>query len=59
MRCILAGDVFDTGTPPSYARELYNQFVVELQRTGAHLVVLAAITIRWPCSTSPGNCSAA
>lgn len=37
---ILAGDVFDTGTPPSYARELYNQFVVELQRTGAHLVVL-------------------
>lgn len=37
---ILAGDVFDTGTPPSYARELYNQFIVELQQTGAHLVVL-------------------
>lgn len=37
---ILAGDVFDTGTPPSYARELYNRFIVELQRTGCHLVVL-------------------
>jgi exonuclease SbcD len=25
---IIAGDIFDTGTPPSYAREIYNQFVV-------------------------------
>ena len=31
---IVAGDVFDTGSPPSYARELYNRFVVELQSTG-------------------------
>ena len=30
---IVAGDVFDTGAPPSYARELYNQFIVDLQRT--------------------------
>lgn len=27
---IVAGDVFDTGTPPSYARELFNRFVVSL-----------------------------
>lgn len=38
---IVAGDIFDTGSPPSYARELYNRFVVQLQKTGCHLVVLA------------------
>lgn len=38
---IVAGDVFDTGSPPSYARTLYNRFVVNLQQTGCHLVVLA------------------
>ncbi|WP_111979713.1 exonuclease subunit SbcD [Algibacillus agarilyticus] len=38
---IVAGDIFDTGTPPSYARELYNQFVVDLQRTRCQLVILA------------------
>lgn len=38
---IVAGDIFDTGSPPSYARELCNQFVVKLQSTGCHLVVLA------------------
>ncbi|MBP2849251.1 exonuclease subunit SbcD [Dickeya oryzae] len=37
---IVAGDVFDNGAPPSYAREMYNQFVVALQRTGCQLVVL-------------------
>ncbi|GAA3711360.1 exonuclease subunit SbcD [Oceanisphaera sediminis] len=37
---VVAGDVFDTGTPPSYARELYNGFIVELQHTGAQLVIL-------------------
>ncbi len=37
---IIAGDVFDTGTPPSYARELYNQFVVDLQQLDCVLVVL-------------------
>ncbi|MFC0226761.1 exonuclease subunit SbcD [Serratia aquatilis] len=37
---IVAGDLFDTGSPPSYARELYNRFVVELQRTGCQLVIL-------------------
>lgn len=38
---VVAGDIFDTGSPPSYARELYNRFVVDLQQTGCHLVVLA------------------
>lgn len=37
---IVAGDIFDTGSPPSYARELYNRFVVKLQSTGCQLVVL-------------------
>ncbi|WON76228.1 exonuclease subunit SbcD [Serratia sp. UGAL515B_01] len=37
---IVAGDLFDTGSPPSYARELYNRFVVDLQRTGCQLVIL-------------------
>lgn len=37
---IVAGDLFDTGSPPSYARELYNRFVVELQSSGCQLVVL-------------------
>ncbi|WET16251.1 exonuclease subunit SbcD [Yersinia intermedia] len=37
---IVAGDIFDTGSPSSYARELYNRFVVELQPTGCQLVVL-------------------
>ncbi|PMH43174.1 exonuclease subunit SbcD [Vibrio sp. 10N.286.49.B3] len=37
---IIAGDVFDTGSPPSYAREMYNQFVVNLSTTGCQLVVL-------------------
>ena len=38
---IVAGDIFDTGSPPSYARELYNRFVVQLQQTRRRLVVLA------------------
>lgn len=38
---LVAGDVFDTGAPPSYARELYNDFIVALRDTGARLVVLA------------------
>jgi exonuclease SbcD len=37
---LVAGDIFDTGAPPSYARELYNHFIVELRQTGAELVVL-------------------
>jgi len=37
---IIAGDVFDSGTPPSYARELYNRFVVKLNGLNCTLVVL-------------------
>jgi DNA repair protein SbcD/Mre11 len=37
---LIAGDVFDTGAPPSYAREQYNRFIVELHATGCELVVL-------------------
>ena len=37
---LVAGDIFDTGAPPSYARELYNHFIVELRQTGVELVVL-------------------
>lgn len=38
---IVAGDIFDTGSPPSYAREIYNHFVVALQQTGCQLIILA------------------
>ena len=38
---IVAGDLFDTGTPPSYAREMFNRFVVALQPSGCQLIVLA------------------
>jgi len=37
---IVAGDIFDSGSPPSYARELYNRFVVRLQPTCCQLVIL-------------------
>ena len=37
---LIAGDIFDTGTPPSYAREMYNQFVVDMQQLNCVLVVL-------------------
>ena len=38
---LMAGDIFDTGTPPSYARELYNQLVVRLYGAGVALLLLA------------------
>jgi DNA repair protein SbcD/Mre11 len=37
---IVAGDIFDTGTPPSYAREMYNRFIVALSQSGCTLLVL-------------------
>lgn len=37
---IVAGDIFDTGSPPSYARSLYNQFIVQMQATGCQFVIL-------------------
>ena len=38
---LIAGDIFDTGSPPSYAREIYNALIVSLHDTGTQLVVLA------------------
>lgn len=37
---LVAGDIFDTATPPSYARELYNQLIVDLAPTGVQIVLL-------------------
>lgn len=37
---VVAGDVFDTGTPPSYARSLYNEFIVSLQETVCSRVII-------------------
>ena len=37
---LVAGDIFDTGTPPSYARELYSQLVVRLHGAGVALLLL-------------------
>ncbi len=38
---IIAGDLFDTGAPPSYARKLFNRFIVEISRIGCQLITLA------------------
>ncbi|BFM48367.1 exonuclease subunit SbcD [Marinomonas sp. THO17] len=38
---IIAGDVFDTGSPPSYAREMYHQLVLEMRARACQLVVIA------------------
>lgn len=37
---IVAGDIFDTTTPPSYAREMYHQFVTQLHALNCTLVLL-------------------
>ncbi len=37
---IVAGDIFDTGTPPSYARSLYNQFVSDISKRHCKLIIL-------------------
>ena len=38
---LVAGDIFDTGTPPSYARTLYYDFIATLHQHGIPLVLLA------------------
>ena len=38
---IVAGDIFDTGTPPSYAREMYFDFIAKLHQADCQLVILA------------------
>ncbi|WP_252177589.1 exonuclease subunit SbcD [Endozoicomonas sp. 4G] len=37
---LIAGDIFDTGTPPSYARTLYNRFIVDLQKTCCQQLII-------------------
>ena len=37
---IIAGDIFDTATPPSYARRLYSRFIVNLQNTACQQLVV-------------------
>lgn len=38
---IVAGDIFDTSTPPSYAREIYFDFIAKLHLTNCQLIILA------------------
>ena len=38
---IVAGDIFDTGTPPSYAREMYFDFIVQMHACHCQLIILA------------------
>lgn len=38
---IVAGDIFDTATPPSYARQMYFNFISELNATDCQLIILA------------------
>lgn len=39
---VVAGDIFDTGTPPSYARAMFNQFIVSLRSTRCTRAVFVA-----------------
>ena len=43
---IVAGDIFDTGTPPSYAREMYFDFIAKLHQTRCQFM------IQWLCWAS-------
>lgn len=38
---IVAGDIFDTGSPPSYAREMYHQLVLDMKARDCQLIVVA------------------
>lgn len=38
---IVAGDIFDTATPPSYARQMYFNLISEMQSLNCQLIVLA------------------
>ncbi|MCB5160523.1 exonuclease subunit SbcD [Marinomonas algarum] len=38
---IIAGDIFDTGSPPSYAREMYHQLVLDMTARHCQLIVVA------------------
>ena len=38
---IVAGDIFDTSTPPSYAREMYFDFIAKLHKNACQLIIVA------------------
>lgn len=38
---IVAGDIFDTATPPSYARQMYFNFISAIQPLDCQLIILA------------------
>jgi DNA repair protein SbcD/Mre11 len=38
---LIAGDIFDTSAPPSYARELYNRLILALRDANVGLILLA------------------
>ena len=37
---LIAGDIFDTGSPPSYARALYSHFVARMHSAGVALLLI-------------------
>lgn len=39
---IVAGDIFDSTTPPSYARKLYSDFIVKLQASGCLQLIIVS-----------------
>ncbi len=38
---LVAGDIFDTANPPSYAREMYFDFIAKVNQIGCQLIVVA------------------
>ncbi|WP_435236905.1 exonuclease subunit SbcD [Psychromonas sp. PT13] len=39
---IVAGDIFDSSAPPSYARKLYSDFIVKLQDSGCNQLIIVS-----------------
>jgi len=41
---LIAGDIFDTGTPPSYARALYYRLIAQLHQRKVALLISSVVT---------------
>jgi len=39
---IVAGDIFDSASPPSYARKLYSDFIVRLQKSSCRQLIIVS-----------------
>lgn len=39
---IVAGDIFDSSAPPSYARKLYNDFIIMLRKTNCSKLIIVS-----------------